>query len=537
MKQIGYFLVFLMVHLLYAEQEVAYYHNYMWAHFNDLQGNTTVAQKHYSRMFESGAPNHAYQTYLQHLAHTNQWALIVRLMPQLETLFDDLQTQKIFITALEHERKYAEAEKKLLALQEKHKDNAEVTYAVVKALAQKKDFGGALKKIDEFIEHNPTKQPTFLFYYTKAQIFTQLQNPARAAESIKQCMELKPNFDQGWLLFGMIHELQGNVSDALNGYNKALELSGPNPMIEQHILGLTIKQNAVSSQSNFSEHFNNAVNLFRQKEYAQALQAINAALKVAPQHQSARLLKVEILINLKHIEAALHLLKDWILQRPHQEIYYKSLHLLYQAGIEPDNVIKTLYDLEGIMPHNILVLNYLADLYLKQNNNQKALEYLKKALARTEDNHLKTKIYYQMALVYQELENVHGMEQALVSGYKQTRSFAPLNNLLAYHYAHSGKIAEAEKLIQSVIANDNNLHYQDTYAYVLYKKKEYAQAANVLEKIAMNNPQHCCSLLHLGQVYAKLNKKEKAQEYLDKAMVVAHTNKDKQKIAKIKTKL
>lgn len=537
MKQIVY-AILLSIPLFLQAKEAQFYHNYMSAHFNDLQGNTQLAQRQYSKLFDAGAPAYAYQAYLHHLASTKQWALIVRLMPQLDTLFsDDLPTQKIFITALESERKIDEAEKKLIALQERFKDNAELSYAVVKGLAAKQDFGGALKKIDEFINNNPAQQHAFLFYYTQAQIFTNLRKPAAAAESIKQCMELKPNFDQGWLLFGLIHELQGNVSDALSGYNKALELSGPNPMIEQHILGLTIKEKTVTAQSTFADNFNKAVQLFRQKEYSQALASINTALKFAPQHQSARLLKVEILINLKQVDTAIGLLKDWILQKPEQEIYYKSLHLLYQAGIEPDKIIKAFYDLEGIMPHNLLVLTYLADLYLKHATNDKALEYLKKSLPRTNDHFLKAKIYYQIALLYHQLDNQNGMEQALLSGYKLHQNFVPLNNLLAYHYAHTGKLHEAEKLLLPIIEKEINHHYHDTYAYLLYKKKEYKKAETTLLNTLKQCPQHCYSLLHLAQVYAKLNQQQKAREYLDKALVVAQNNREKQKIAKIKNKL
>lgn len=351
-------------------------------------------------------------------------------------------------------------------------------------------------------------------------------------------MELKPNFDQGWLLFGMIHELEGNINDALQGYNRALELNGSNPMIEQHILGLTIKQKAVASQNAFSRDFNQAVAHFKQKEYSQALTAVNAALKLAPQQQSARLLKIEVLINLKEVDTALQLLKDWIIQKPNQEIYYKSLHLLYQANIAQEKIIKTLYDLEGIMPHNLLVLKYLADLYLKHNNTEKALEYLKKTLARCDDRFLKAKIYYQIALLYHEIENNAAMEQALHAGHKLSSTFAPLNNLLAYQYVHAKKYTEAEKLIKQVIEQEkDNPHYQDTYGYILYKKGDLQQAATVLQNSIEKNSQHCCAFMHLAKVYVKLHQTDKAHEYLGKATQFAHTDKEKNKIAKIKTKL
>jgi predicted Zn-dependent protease len=210
---------------------------------------------------------------------------------------------------------------------------------------------------------------------------------------------------------------------------------------------------------------------------------------------------------------------------------------LYQANIAQEKIIKTLYDLEGIMPHNILVLKYLADLYLKHNNTEKALEYLKKTLSQAQDRSLKAKIYYQIALLYHDLENNAAMEQALHAGYKLNSSFAPLNNLLAYQYARSGKYDEAEKLIKTVIEQEkDNQLYHDTYGYILYKKKAYQQAATIFQTSLEYNPSHCCTLMHLGKVYAKLKQKDKAQGFLDKAMQFAHTEKEKNNISKIKSK-
>ena len=80
MKRTIAFLLILFFQVIQAK-ESHFYHNYMWAHFNDLQGKPAVAQKHYSKLFDDGAPAHAYKAYLHHLASTNQWTLIVRLMP------------------------------------------------------------------------------------------------------------------------------------------------------------------------------------------------------------------------------------------------------------------------------------------------------------------------------------------------------------------------------------------------------------------------------------------------------------------------
>ena len=107
-------------------------------------------------------------------------------------------------------------------------------------------------------------------------------------------------------------------------------------------------------------------------------------------------------------------------------------------------------------------------------------------------------------------------------------------NGLAYIWAEKGEnLTEAEKLVEAALASKpDNAFFLDTLGWIYYKQGRYGRAVDRLDK--------ACSLRkgavvaeHLAVLYAKLGKKDKADEFWRKALDLADKN-DKETINSLK---
>ena len=498
------------------------YHTYLWGCFNHLEEKPSLAKQCFESVLSQPDSLYAYPGYIQHLYETNQFKKIVSLIPKLENdLADNLDTQLIFVKTLELTNNQAQADRKVINLYNTFKTNAEVTYGTALAYTRNNNPSQALKAIDEYLESVHERPTNFIFYFLKAQLYLGGENKTLAHENIQKCLELNPGFDQGWLLSGLMHELQGNVQEAIAGYQNFLQLVGHDKAVEQQLVTLLFKRDKATPFASIKKSFEEALTLYRQKQYALSLRAVEQCLQQEPSYRPARLLKIELLCAGDKTTQALSLLKSWIVKEPNEDIWFRSLHLLYQAGVDRTGILKTLHALEKRLPHNLLTIMYLADLYLKKHEYTTATTYLKKALALNQnDQQLNTKILYQLAVVYFENHQIDALRQVIETGLKAADSFAPFCNLAAYFYATKGKnITKAQQLVTTALQSDkNNTHYLDTQAIIWYKKKEYNKAHTLLSKLSAQSPNDFFIQKHLSKTCYKKGQKSDALLLMKKAL-------------------
>ena len=498
------------------------YHTYLWGCFNHLEEKPSLAKQCFESVLSTQDSKYAYLGYIQHLYETNQFEKIVSLIPKLENdLADNLDTQLIFVKTLELTGNQTQADKKVIDLYNTFKTNAEITYGTALAYTRNNNPSQALKAIDEYLEAVHERSTNFIFYFLKAQLYLGNENKTLAHENIQKCLELNPGFDQGWLLSGLMHELQGNVQEAITGYQNFLQLVGHDKAVEQQLVNLLFKRNESTPFASIKKSFEEALALYRQKQYNLSLKAVEKCLQQDPSYRPARLLKVELLCAGSKTTQALSLLNSWIMKEPNEDVWFRSLHLLYQAGVDRTGILKTLHTLEQRLPHNLLTIMYLADLYLKKHEYATATTYLKKALALNQnDPQLNTKILYQLAVIYFENHQIDALRQVIETGLKTASSFAPFHNLAAYFYATKGKdVAKAQQLVTTALQSDkNNPHYLDTQAVIWYKKQEYDKAHALLSKLSAQSPRDFFIQKHLSKTCYKKGQKNDALSLMKKAL-------------------
>ena len=227
-----------------------------------------------------------------------------------------------------------------------------------------------------------------------------------------------------------------------------------------------------------------------QKNMENALAYLNHSLKKSPDHENAKLLKVQILpLTNRHTEA-IDLLKKWMIEEPENDIWFHTVHLLYRTGYDRNAIIQTLEKVHEQQPKKILTTLYLADLHTPCRGIQrKHWATNKKSLKLTHESILQSKILFQMGVIYYDQKKfakaLDVLEQALVLD----DNYPPLLNLLAYYHATHDNNSKAQKLITRALEQDkNNPHFLDTQAVIHYHNGNYQEALALLTKVVKEIP-------------------------------------------------
>jgi tetratricopeptide (TPR) repeat protein len=459
-------------------------------------------------------------------------------MPSLSEKFaKDPDMQLIFVHALTETKQPKKAENLIITLSQSFKTHAEISLLAAQTYMQRQEVENALLTINTFLNSTPRKPHNFIFYFLQSHIHAQLNQLPCALESIKKCLEMHPHFDKGWLLYASLYEKEGQIKEALSGYTTFLELSGGNSQIQKHLLSLTLKhqlleknkQNLLSSKV----HIDNALILFKQQRYPQALAHINSCIKQDSTSIECKLLKINILSAMKNFDEIAYSLIAWNNQDPTNAIWPKTLSLLAYNAMSPTQIMTTFQTILDHQPHNLWCNLYCADICMRNKNNNQAIQCLKKALTCTIDTALAAKASYQLALLHYEQNDYTAMLSALEKAYEFNPQCPHTNNTLAYYWATKGKdLKKAQSFIEKSLALHNeNPYFLDTQAVILYKEKKYSQAHIILEKLEPHN--NGTMMLHLAKVHYALNNKENADIITKKAQALVKNNHEKKALEKM----
>ena len=515
-------------------------HRYMMATIEQAKGNKDKAAQWYDKIMSSKKPPiHVNKGYIHLLHDQGDFEKIITIMPKIDTLFkDNPEIQLIFISALKKAGNTTQAHDQLLRLSRTFKTHPEIVFQSAQLFIEKKELSNALSLINDYLNSTPHRNNNFVFFFLKAQVYSQLKEFKKAKQEIEKCLKAHPQFPQGWLLFSALEEQQGELQKAIEGYTSYLQIIGPNKQVEQHILELSLKQKNLKkgtplTGSLFNAHrpcFEKALMLFKTKEYKAALQQINICLEQNPHHTHARLLKVQVLAELKQFTEIITLLTQWSAQENDNPIWLQTLHLLYRLPNTPSSAIINAFEhISAKKSNQLLPLLYLSDLYTRANNNDKAILLHKKTAIHVKDPELKTRILYQAGLLEYEQGRFNTMAETLKSALALKADFPPLLNLLAYYYATEEKnYTQAQNLLNTALKKDTyNPHFLDTQALIFYKQGNYAKALNLLTKITKQAPHDSTILIHLAKTNHKLNNAKQAQKTIALAEKHAHNKYEK----------
>lgn len=167
----------------------------------------------------------------------------------------------------------------------------------------------------------------------------------------------------------------------------------------------------------------------------------------------------------------------------------------------------------------------LGSIYNMRNENDSCMAQLSKALelAPAEDVELISHIYTSMGdnMYQQQLPDSSYVYYSKALQYDPGNTLA-LNNC-AYHMACAGKdLDEALRMIETVMKSEtDNPTSLDTYAWVLFKRKDYAKAREIIDRTLQLTPEADISadvLEHAGDIYFMDGEPDEALNFWKEAL-------------------
>ena len=459
-------------------------------------------------------------------------------MPSLQEKFsDDPEIQLIFVKALEKTNQIKKADNHIIKLSQSFKTHSEIAFRAAQTYIRRHEPENALLTINAFLNNTPRRPNNFVFYFLRTIIYTQLNQHTQALDNIHKCLEIHPQFDKGWLLCASLCEKEGKIKEALSGYATFLELSGGNKEIEQHLFTLMLKYKEIEDNKQILLSHNitidNALILFKQQRYPQALTHINSLIEQQPTNDECKLLKIQILSAMKDFDQAAQTISTWTIAHPDNDLWPKTLCLLAHNTMPRAQIIETFCDILKKTPDNLWCNLYCADMYMRTTQNDLAMGCLENVLSCSMTDSIRTKTLYQLALLQYEQGNHHAMRTNLESAYALDTQCPHINNALAYYWATKGKdITKAHFFIEKALqSNSTNPYFLDTHALILYKEKKYHHAQEILEQLTYHN--NGTILLHLAKVHYALNNTEDADTFTKKAQPFVKNNHEKKALHKM----
>ncbi|MDE7397372.1 MAG: tetratricopeptide repeat protein, partial [Muribaculum sp.] len=151
-----------------------------------------------------------------------------------------------------------------------------------------------------------------------------------------------------------------------------------------------------------------------------------------------------------------------------------------------------------------------------------AEEYLQKTLAEADSSNVD--LYGYILTQLGDIANHNGNPDGAIEYYEQARKYTPRNALLLNNYAYilaeqRQRLDEAEQMsAESLINRPDEPTYLDTYAWVLFQKKDFQGARKMIDRAIEHSQQPQPDILeHAGDIYFFLGETDDAISFWEQA--------------------
>ncbi|WDF55932.1 tetratricopeptide repeat protein [Mucilaginibacter sp. KACC 22063] len=369
----------------------------------------------------------------------------------------------------------------------------------------------------------------------------------KVTSALKQAIVENPNNIKYYLMLGEVYNSNGLNEDALNAFNKAAKLDPQNGGI--HLMLADIYRNIKNYEASFNEL--KIAFAIPDLQFDQKVRIIMGYLPKFPDpNAKASALELSRLLVATHPTEArgYAIYGDMLLQNQK----FKEAKAQYQKSIALNDKIYAVHeqlvridmgesDFDGAIKdgENALTLfpnqawmNYLVGVaYAQKKNFTKALGYLQNAASlETQDKELLSQCYSGIGDCYHDMKDFKASDDA----YDKSLSYNPdnaytLNNYAYYLSVRGVNLDKAEQMSKrSNELQPATASFEDTYAWILFKQKKYAEAKVWMEKALVNDKDHSAVqtehygdiMFYLGNVEAAVQNWKKSKSYGNQSSVL-----------------
>lgn len=379
----------------------------------------------------------------------------------------------------------------------------------------------------------------------KQRLYLLLKNKKKAAAEITDLIKINPTITRYHIIYGDYLVEIGNLKKAFKSYTTALEIDADNGPLHLSLSGYyeakgdsvkslqELKKAFLSDQISFQPKLRILLQFMMQvsedtSNVETVLDLSNILLELYPEEEGIHYYYGNFLLNIGNYDEAkrelLEVLKVdpsksdvWlqVISIDFQEGNFDSIYKLGTQALVHDPISPVLYYYTGLAAHQI-------------NIYDKAIELYEKGLLYADSKpSLQVQFYSNLADVYYQngnkIKSYSYFDKALTI---DDHNIIILNNYSYYLSLDKANLDKAERMSSKCVELEpGNATYLDTYAWILYKLKNYSLARFYIEK-AMENGGDTNDIVveHYADILFKLEEFDLALQYWLKSKLLGNTS-------------
>lgn len=402
------------------------------------------------------------------------------------------------------QNKYEEALKTYERIEKQYGFIEEIAYKKQQIYLRQNNLDKALQEGQNLISSDPNE---IRYTLAQAEMLANNKKVDEAIQLVNKALGMDQNNGHARLMLADLYRQKGNLPESEKNLKAAFRVPGLDIDTKVKILVEYIRALPVPPQSPDPAL------------QATALELADLTVKAHPLEAKAYAVAGDVqALTQKRTEARTNYLKAVELDNSHFKIWQQIVFIDAELMQSDSLVLHTEKALE-LFPNQAMLWFYNGTGHLLQKNPAKAVKSLEYGKKLALDNaELQVQFNMQLGDGYQSLKDYPKSEAAYESVLVADPNNAHvLNNYSYYLSLRNQDLAKARSMAERLIkANPKDATYLDTYAWVLYKLKEYGMARKHLEA-AIALKKDADILEHYGDVLFQLGEKELAVQQWQKA--------------------
>lgn len=403
-------------------------------------------------------------------------------------------------------------------------------------LQQVRDPENAVKTYQTIIERFGPEDD---IYYQLAQIYAAKRNFVKAAESLKELLKLDPGNDDVKKALGDLYLQQDSIDAALALYNQLVADHPENVELRAAIAhALLVKQDYDKASEQFDIvlrkdtlsaddqlRFGRVFVAFIQKDSAVAPYAKRLFQRIRDSYpddwRPYWFLGAIENITRNDTAALLDYNRVRSLAKWSPDGWVGAASVYYDRGVF-DSTISILKDAENVAQDEFRIHFLLGITYQRQHQNPDAVLELEKAIRMDEKN---VDALTALALTFDEMKRIDESD----SIYERALRIDPHNHLVLNNYGYSLSVRNIQLDRALAMSEDalrqqpDNQSYLDTKGWINFQLGRYEEAEAAVRRAVELGSKSPVIMEHLGDIYSKMDKKDKAIECWQKALEYGST--------------
>ncbi len=442
---------------------------------------------------------------------------------------------------------YGKAERIYLKIISENKKEYEAYLYLAAVYSEQKKYTESIDKFNQLLKAKDYEQKHLAYYFAARTKFewNKVKYISEIKTDLKKSLKIKPDYLEALQFLGQIIEKTEGKKKVFTIYEEHQKKYGPIPrlaeVLSQYYIELgqydkafeQLKIVEANTQDPIQVKLKMSLILIDKKQYDKALIRLEELSQMVPESDKVKFYLGSIYQELKNNENALLNYQQILPSSKHYTEAQKNIISIYretnQNKLALPIVQKMTQEKPEVIEGHILYAQILED----EKEYDQAIKYLKKVVEKFPKE---AQIYYVLGSVYDKKQDKKKMFENMYKAIELNPQFPLALNYLAYSILESNEnLKKAEEFgLRAYNLDKTDPYIADTVGWIYFYKKEYTKAVKYLEQAHDLVPNVSIIAEHLGDVYVKLNKFEKAAIVYRKAVEFElNIEKQKQIISKI----